>query len=432
MLEALARLGSDVALMQLDAIARKNRIATVRQSAAEKLAQAAAERGLSGDELEDRIAPDLGLDERGGLLLDFGPRQFHVGFDEALVPFVRESVEGQPGARLATAPRPRASDDAERAAAAAERFKALKQDAATVAAQQPLRLERAMRTGRGWPVEDFRRFIAGHPLMRHLAERLVWGVTEGGRDARGLTLLRAAFRVSAEGEWVDADETPLDFDGSDAARIVVAHPLQLSAAQITAFAQQFADYELIQPFEQLHRAVHAPREDERALTALTRWSGRCGRWSRAAGCAGAAAAVPTTMPGRGWAAAARSRCASAPASTTRAPARTRRSTCCITVTRSANSIPSSSARRCATSTRWARAEARYTVPLSLCYVCAGTPRAPFQIRHRSRPWPPPASRQTPHPPVPLPCSARPPRSSTPRRSRSCRRRARTRARRAGP
>ena len=276
-LEALARLGSDVALMQLDAIARKNRIATARHAAAEKLAQAAAERGLSGDELEDRIAPDLGLDERGGLLLDFGPRQFHVGFDEALVPFVRESVEGRPGARLATAPRPRASDDAERAAAAAERFKALKQDAATVAAQQPPRLERAMRTGRGWPVEDFRRFIAGHPLMRHLAERLVWGVTEGGRDARGLTLLRAAFRVSAEGEWVDADEVPQTLDDGAAARIVVAHPLQLSAAQIAAFAQQFADYELIQPFEQLHRAVHAPREDERALTALTRWSGRIAR-----------------------------------------------------------------------------------------------------------------------------------------------------------
>lgn len=276
-LEALARLGSDVALMQLDAIARKNRIATARHSAAEKLAQAAAERGLSGDELEDRIAPDLGLDERGGLLLDFGPRQFHVGFDEALVPFVRESVEGRPGARLATAPRPRASDDAELAAAAAERFKALKQDAATVAAQQPLRLERAMRTGRGWPVEDFRRFIAGHPLMRHLAERLVWGVSEGGRDARGLTLLRAAFRVSAEGEWVDADEVPQSLDDGAAARIVVAHPLQLSAAQIAAFAQQFADYELIQPFEQLHRAVHAPREDERALTALARWSGRIAR-----------------------------------------------------------------------------------------------------------------------------------------------------------
>jgi len=274
-IETLARLGSDVALMQLDAIARKNRIASVRLIAKEKLAQAAAERGLRGDELEDRLAPDLGLDERGSLLLDFGPRQFHVGFDESLVPFVRESVDGRPGARLAVAPRPRASDDAELAAAAAARFKALKQDAATVAAQQPLRLERAMSTGRGWPVADFRRFIAEHPLMRHLAARLVWGVAGDGRDARGVPLLRAAFRVSAEGEWVDADEAPLPPD--EAAHIVVAHPLQLGDAQIAAFSQQFADYELIQPFDQLHRAVHAPGDDERAQEALSRWSGRVAR-----------------------------------------------------------------------------------------------------------------------------------------------------------
>ncbi|MGJ7562545.1 DUF4132 domain-containing protein [Variovorax sp. GB1R11] len=279
-LETLARLGSDVALMQLDAIARKNRIAAVRQTAVEKLAQAATERGLRGDELEDRLAPDLGLDERGSLLLDFGPRQFHVGFDESLVPFVRESVEGRPGARLATAPRPRASDDAELAAAAVARFKALKQDAATVAAQQPLRLERAMGTGRSWPVADFRRFIAEHPLMRHLAERLVWGLAGDGRDARGVPLLHAAFRVNAEGEWVDADEAPRPLDdgsNNDAARIVVAHPMQLSAAQVAAFSQQFSDYELIQPFDQLHRAVHAPHDEERTQTALARWSGRIAR-----------------------------------------------------------------------------------------------------------------------------------------------------------
>ncbi|WP_418150851.1 DUF4132 domain-containing protein [Variovorax atrisoli] len=274
-LETLARLGSDVALMQLDAIARKNRITSVRLTAKEKLSQAAAERGLSSDELEDRLAPDLGLDERGSLLLDFGPRQFQVGFDESLVPFVRESVDGRPRARLAVAPRPRASDNAELAAAAVARFKALKQDAATVAAQQPLRLERAMSTGRGWPVADFRRFIAEHPLMRHLAARLVWGVAGDGRGAHGVPLLSAAFRVSAEGEWVDVDEAPLS--PADAAHIVVAHPLQLSDAQIAAFSQQFVDYELIQPFDQLHRAVHSPTEEERTQDALSRWSGRIAR-----------------------------------------------------------------------------------------------------------------------------------------------------------
>ena len=62
-------------------------------------------------------------------------------------------------------------------------------------------------------------------VIAMLAERLVWGVTDGGCDARHVTLLRAAFRVSTEGEWVDADEAPQSLDDSAAARIVVAHPL---------------------------------------------------------------------------------------------------------------------------------------------------------------------------------------------------------------
>ena len=48
----------------------------------------AENRGLTMAELEDRLAPDLGLDSSGSLTLDFGPRQFTVGFDETLKPVV--------------------------------------------------------------------------------------------------------------------------------------------------------------------------------------------------------------------------------------------------------------------------------------------------------------------------------------------------------
>ena len=75
------------------------------------LPEVAAARSLSPDELEDRTAPDLGLDDQGTLLLDFGPRAFRVGFDEHLVPFVR-TAEGE---RLAALPRPTKADDAAKA-----------------------------------------------------------------------------------------------------------------------------------------------------------------------------------------------------------------------------------------------------------------------------------------------------------------------------
>lgn len=290
-LETLARWGSDVALMQLDALARTCRVPAVREQAALRLAEAAEARGLSPEQLQDRVVPDLGLDARGSMLLDFGARQFAVDFDEALKPQVRELVNGRLGPRLASAPRPRDSDDAARAADAIARFKALKQDAETIAAQQPARLERAMCEGRRWAPGEFRQFLAGHPLMRHLVQRLVWGVVApdaASGSAAVLPALAAVFRVSADGEWISADDAPwsapsgwpaeLPADGNSEAdaqwSVVLAHPLQLSAPQIAAFSQQLSDYELIQPFEQLQRAVYWLTEAEQTQRVLTRWVGQ--------------------------------------------------------------------------------------------------------------------------------------------------------------
>ncbi len=73
-------------------------------------------------ELEDWLAPDLGLDDNGSLLLDFGPRQFTVSFDETLKPFVRDVS----GSRLKDLPKPNKSDDESRSNDAVTRYKLLK------------------------------------------------------------------------------------------------------------------------------------------------------------------------------------------------------------------------------------------------------------------------------------------------------------------
>lgn len=312
-LEALGRMGSDVALLQLDAIARTNRQEKVRLAARQKLVEVAERLGLAADELEDRLVPDLGLGASGHLVLDFGPRQFRVDFDEHLNPYWRELVAGQPATRLAGVPRKGPKDDAELATAALNRFKALKQDLALIADLQPRRLERAMRTGRTWSLSAFRRYLAEHALMRHLARRLVWGVlAPNGGGGEALESLHATFRVSAEGEWVDADDMPLAMDWPEDAAIVVAHPLQLSAPLIAAYAGQFADYELIQPFDQLRRVTATPSPEERSLTKLNRWTGQqveagplwglqARSWTRVRGGGEAFSQVRLELPGARWA-----------------------------------------------------------------------------------------------------------------------------------
>ncbi len=293
-LDVLEAIGTDTALMMLNGIAQKLKFKGLQDKAREKIEAIAEARGLSMAELEDRIAPDLGLDAQGALVLDFGPRQFKAGFDESLKPVVRDFTGGQLGARLKDLPKPRQDDDAALAAAATERFKALKKDAKTIATQQIQRLESAMCQERLWSWDEFQLFIAQHPLVRHIAQRLVWGVFEveaqksGGSadipadgDAHALDFpkhggrLLACFHLTEDGSATTAEHDafvlPEASGPEQAIRVGVPHALRLLAADQQAFGALLADYELLQPFEQLGRETHALTEAEQQAKVITRW-----------------------------------------------------------------------------------------------------------------------------------------------------------------
>lgn len=257
-LDILAAIGSDVALMHLNGIAQKVKFKGLQERARDKIDQLAEVRGLSAEELADRLVPDLGLDADGSLRLDFGPRQFTVGFDEALRPYVRDAA----GIPLKELPKPNKSDDATLAEAASERWKALKKDVRTLASQQILHFELAMAQRRRWSAAEFRQFFVEHPLLRHLCRRLLWAEFVDGRVQRCL-------RVAEDLSYADARDDLCSLD--DAAMIGLVHPLELEAADAAAFGQIFADYEILQPFAQLGRDIYTLSDAERDSFELLRF-----------------------------------------------------------------------------------------------------------------------------------------------------------------
>ncbi|HEI8762718.1 TPA: WGR and DUF4132 domain-containing protein [Klebsiella oxytoca] len=260
-LDILAEIGSDIALMLLNGIAKKIKFAALQENAQNKIKQIAEQRELTIAELEDRLAPDLGLDDNGTLVLDFGPRRFTVSFDEALKPFVRD----ESGRRLKDLPKPNKSDDETLAAAAVNRYKSLKKDARTVATQQIMRLETAMCLRRRWTAEQFRLFLVDHPLVRHLTRRLIWGVYSQEN------VLLACFRVAEDNSYSDAEDNLFSLPEG---QIGLPHVLEISAEDAAAFGQLYADYELLPPFRQLDRNHYRLTESENRATELTRWRGR--------------------------------------------------------------------------------------------------------------------------------------------------------------
>ncbi|GAA3929662.1 hypothetical protein GCM10023085_08780 [Actinomadura viridis] len=254
-LDVLAEIGTDVALTHLHGIAQKLKFKGLREQAREKIDQIAEELGLSEDELADRLVPDFGLDPGGGLVLDYGPRRFTVGFDERLKPYVLDG-NGKPRKTL---PKPGAKDDPELAPAAYKRFAALKKDVRTVAAVQIRRLETAMIARRRWDLPDFQRYLMSHPLMGHIVRRLVWLTDDG-----------TTFRVAEDATFAGPADDTLTLP--PAASVRVAHRLDLDDS-IAAWSEVFADYEIAQPFPQLGRPVHALTLDELRTGGLERFEG---------------------------------------------------------------------------------------------------------------------------------------------------------------
>ncbi len=260
-LDVLASIGSDIALMLLNGIAQKIKFAALQEHASDKINMVAENRGLTMAELEDRLAPDLGLDSSGSLTLDFGPRQFTVGFDETLKPVVRDAN----GKVLKDLPKPNQSDEKTQATDAVNLFKQLKKDVRAIASQQIDRLEQAMCQRRRWTAEQFRLFLVEHPLVRHLTRRLLWGVYN---DENALI---TCFRVAEDSTYSDAQDELFTLP---AGNIGIPHVLEIPPESAAAFRQIYVDYELLPPFQQLERGSYHLADNERNVHELSRWNGR--------------------------------------------------------------------------------------------------------------------------------------------------------------
>ncbi|MFI2426365.1 DUF4132 domain-containing protein [Streptomyces sp. NPDC018955] len=257
-LTVLAAIGTDTALRHLHGISQRVPFKALKKRAREKIDEVAEGLGLTTDQLADRLVPDLGLADDGSTVIDYGPRRFTVTFDEQLRPCVRDET----GKLRKALPAPGVKDDPELAPAERKRFAALKKEVRTIASDQLRRLEAAMVTGRSWTAAEFRELLVSHPLLRHLVRRLVWlGDSDGT-----VTAFRVAEDLTLADVHDDAWSLPAD------ATVRLAHPLHLGD-ELEAWADLFADYEILQPFPQLGRPVHAFTDAEATGHRLTRFEG---------------------------------------------------------------------------------------------------------------------------------------------------------------
>ncbi|SDD66168.1 DUF4132 domain-containing protein [Glycomyces harbinensis] len=255
-LETLTALPAEDAFDPLHRLSRTAKQPKVREAAARRCAIVAERLGDAPEALADRRAPRLGLDE--ALTLDFGPRSFRVDVDDRL----NLSVTDASGKTRAKPPKPGVRDDPALAAASQARFRGLAKDLAAEITVQSGRLEDAMHTGRVWEPAEFAG-LAAHPVIGSLARRLLW-LGETDTDPR-------CFRLAEDGSLADADDKPFEL-GPDA-RVRLAHPALLGP-DLARWTEVFADYEVLQPFDQLARPAMVLTPEEAESGVLHRFTGR--------------------------------------------------------------------------------------------------------------------------------------------------------------
>ncbi|MBQ6675881.1 MAG: DUF4132 domain-containing protein [Ruminococcus sp.] len=255
--KAMALGGSSEALMNIENMSRKFKNKQVRAAAGESLANAAEALGITTEELADRIVPDLGFDKNLCRVFDYGTRQFRVYITPSLE---LEIFSGDK--RIKALPKPGASDDAEKAAAAANAFKEMKKLLKATVTAQRQRLEYVLMCDRRWTADKWNALFVGNAVMHCFAIGLIWGVYENGG-------LKETFRYMDDGSFTTAsgDEYTLP----EGAQIGLVHPIELTKEQIDEWVQQLEDFEIAQPFEQLKRPVYLPTADEKNANKITRF-----------------------------------------------------------------------------------------------------------------------------------------------------------------
>ncbi len=230
LVDVLAEIGTDAAFLELSAVASMARGPVLVEAVNEVL-------GPRGER-----SHDLGLDARGEAVLDLGGREVRVVLDESLVPMIALAD----GRRVAQVPRASKTDDPAKVAAAIARFNRLRRESRTIAKTALRRLERAMVESQRFTVAETESRFVRHPLLGHAARRLVWGVYEGAA-------LASTFRVVEDGTYADSDDLPLELAGES--QVGIVHPIDLDEATLSRWGALFADYEILQPFDQLGRLV---------------------------------------------------------------------------------------------------------------------------------------------------------------------------------
>ncbi|SCM95719.1 Uncharacterized protein BWINRASL_03012 [Bacillus mycoides] len=246
---ALGLSSSRLALMSIHEMAFKYKHKQVRNAAKEALSLAAKTRGITEEELEDQLVPDLGFTICGEKIIDFGNRSFTA----ILTSESKIELETEEGKRIKSLPKPNAKDDIEKAELAKKELATLKKELRSALSMQKQRLEAALSRKRYWSYDTWKSVFLENPIMKQFTTSLIWGEYTEGKLLKMFRCTEADTFYSIIGE---------NHELSSGTVIGLIHPLELSGEEKALWKERLENSEIVQPFLQIERPVFVVEEND--------------------------------------------------------------------------------------------------------------------------------------------------------------------------
>lgn len=247
-MDALKLMDSPAAWVLLKDLSVKQRSAKLQRYAQKLIDQIMKEKHWDTQTFDDMSIPTCGLDERGTRTFDYGTRTFDLTIHSANTFGVVDSE----GTVFQKIPPRRKTDDKEKVASSKAVYKAMTKQIKQVFDVQKHRMEGALAMGRVWDVDVWRERMLEHPLMRHLARTVVWRV----RDEQGQML--GAMLPTEDNSCLNHDYEP--FVLPKTGQVDIYHPLLMNTDEREVWSDVLADFDIIQPFDQIGRAIYTHQD----------------------------------------------------------------------------------------------------------------------------------------------------------------------------
>lgn len=235
---ALIALGRRGAVPQLLRLRARLKYASARRVIEEALDDAAASAGLTREELAEIATPTFGFDDSGVWTEEIGEVTAQIELPSSTEVALRFETGGKRRKSVPVAVRRDHPN----------RLKALRAEVRELKGLLPSlrsRLEGLLAVPRTWELETWRERYLDHPMLRHIARRLIWSIDGQSCAWNGSQL------VDLDGSIVEGRE------------VTLWSPIDAETATVRHWRSWLTENEVRQPFKQAHREVYLLTPAER-------------------------------------------------------------------------------------------------------------------------------------------------------------------------